>query len=314
MNPKTENLKNQIQERDQKVQEVAKKQENALESLARNLNVDKKVLQNTLMRTAFKECKTTEDFVTAVIVANKYGLNPLLREMYVFPARGGGITPIVSIDGWISLVNRHASFDGVSLVENERDGKLDSITATFYLKDKSQPIVVTEYMAECYDEKKEPWRKWPRRMLRHKAYIQGARVAFGFSGIYDPDEGQRIAEGEEIELTPEQTTVSNDMAGEMPETRTETATEYPEKQPETDRSDTKPAGTITEPQRKKIFACGRDLGMDKTDLDQFVNHFKGKSVSQLSKAEASEVIEYLIKKGPGEQPDMEEREPGSDDE
>ena len=48
MNPKTENLKNQIQERDQKVQEVAKKQENALESLARNLNVDKKVLQNTL--------------------------------------------------------------------------------------------------------------------------------------------------------------------------------------------------------------------------------------------------------------------------
>jgi hypothetical protein len=31
-------------------------------------------------------------------------------------------------------------------------------------------------------------------MLRHKALIQCARVAFGFSGIYDPDEAERIVE------------------------------------------------------------------------------------------------------------------------
>jgi hypothetical protein len=29
-------------------------------------------------------------------------------------------------------------------------------------------------------------------MLRHKSYIQCARVCFGFSGIYDPDEAERI--------------------------------------------------------------------------------------------------------------------------
>jgi hypothetical protein len=33
-------------------------------------------------------------------------------------------------------------------------------------------------------------------MLRHKAMIQAARYAFGFAGIYDPDEAERIAEGE----------------------------------------------------------------------------------------------------------------------
>ena len=33
-------------------------------------------------------------------------------------------------------------------------------------------------------------------MLRHKALIQCARIAFGFAGIYDEDEGQRIREAE----------------------------------------------------------------------------------------------------------------------
>jgi hypothetical protein len=35
-------------------------------------------------------------------------------------------------------------------------------------------------------------------MLRHKAMIQAARVAFGFAGVYDPDEGARILEGEVV--------------------------------------------------------------------------------------------------------------------
>ncbi len=37
-------------------------------------------------------------------------------------------------------------------------------------------------------------------MLRHKALIQGARYAFGFAGIYDEDEGERIKDGEEIDV------------------------------------------------------------------------------------------------------------------
>ncbi|EEW4602325.1 phage recombination protein Bet, partial [Escherichia coli] len=34
----------------------------------------------------------------------------------------------------------------------------------------------------------------PKRMLRHKAMIQCARLAFGFAGIYDNDEAERIVE------------------------------------------------------------------------------------------------------------------------
>ena len=134
-----------------------------------------------------------ETIAAALIVANTYGLNPILKEVYAFPMKGGGVCPIVPIDGWISLVNRRPEHDGVTLVENKNsDGEVESITATFFKKTCERPTFVTEYMKECRDNTKGPWQRWPIRMLRHKAYIQGARVAYGFSGIYDLDEGERI--------------------------------------------------------------------------------------------------------------------------
>lgn len=184
---------------------------NALQKLAARLDLSPAVLQDTLKKTVFSSCSTNEQFVSAVIVANTYGLNPILKEMYAFPSKGGAVIPIVAVDGWVKLVNRQENFDGMELQENFGDGpnksgtKLDSVTAKFYLKNRAHPVVVTEWMEECYDGNKEPWRRWPRRMLRHKAYIQGARLAFGFSGIYDEDEKDRIIEAGgsgEIQETP----------------------------------------------------------------------------------------------------------------
>ncbi|MBX5154601.1 hypothetical protein HJB78_27190 [Rhizobium lentis] len=40
------------------------------------------------------------------------------------------------------------------------------------------------------------------RMLRHKAMIQASRYAFGFSGIYDEDEGSKIAELRDVTPQP----------------------------------------------------------------------------------------------------------------
>jgi len=181
-----------------------KVKKNALDILAARLDLSPAMLTSTLKATAFSLCKDDAQFVSAVVVANTYGLNPLLKEMYAFPSKGGGIIPIVGIDGWIKLVNRQNNYDGVELIENKVEipnksaTTVDSVTAKFYLKDREHPVVVTEYMEECYDGTKEPWKRWPRRMLRHKAYIQGARIAFGFSGIYDEDEKDRIIEAEAV--------------------------------------------------------------------------------------------------------------------
>jgi phage recombination protein Bet len=182
----------------EKTELALKSGKSAIQILADRLHVSKEVLQKTLQTTVFKECKTPEEFVSAVIISNTYGLNPILKEIYAFPSRGG-VIPIVSVDGWISMVNRDKSFNGVELIENlTDDGKFDSVTAKFYLKDADHPVIVTEYLEECKRET-DTWKKYPRRMLRHKAYIQGARVAFGFGGIYDEDEAARIVESQIVE-------------------------------------------------------------------------------------------------------------------
>ena len=46
------------------------------------------------------------------------------------------------------------------------------------------------FMKECM-RNTQPWKQWPARMLRHKAMIQAARIAFSFSGIEDQDEFDR---------------------------------------------------------------------------------------------------------------------------
>jgi len=191
----------------EKALDVIKKR-GALEKLADRLDLSPTKLMETLKATAFKDCKEDAQFIAAVVVANTYGLNPLLREMTAFPGKAGGVVPVVMIDGWISLVNRHPKYNGVELIENmlpedqtNKSGtSLESVTAKFYLKSTDHPVIVTEYMDECFDGSKGPWKQWPRRMLRHKAYIQGARVAFGFSGIYDEDEKDRILAGQAVDV------------------------------------------------------------------------------------------------------------------
>lgn len=158
----------------------------ALQLMASKYNVEPKKLLDTLKNTVFRGA-TDDELMTLVVVSNEYGLNPLLKEIYAFPAKGGGIVPVVSIDGWIRMMNDHPQFDGIDYeFQHADDGKLIACTSVIYRKDRSKPVRVTEYMVECR-RNTEPW-KMEHRMLRHKATIQGARVAFGFSGITDEDE------------------------------------------------------------------------------------------------------------------------------
>ncbi|MEC9244624.1 MAG: recombinase RecT [Pseudomonadota bacterium] len=138
-----------------------------------------------------------EEFAAFLLVAKEYNLNPLTKEIYAFPAKGGGIVPIVSIDGWVNLINSHKALDGIQFdMEHDDKGLLISCTCKIHRKDRSHPVEVTEYLVEC-KRNTEPW-QMQHRMLRHKALIQCARYAFGFSGIYDEDEGAKIAETRDV--------------------------------------------------------------------------------------------------------------------
>ena len=108
------------------------------------------------------------------MVARQYNLNPVTREIYAFPKKGGGIQPIVSVDGWTNLCNSHPAFDGMEFVDTIEKGVVTAITCKIFRKDRTHPISCTEYLAEC-QRGTEPWTRWPRRMLRHKAFMQCAR-------------------------------------------------------------------------------------------------------------------------------------------
>lgn len=145
-------------------------------------------LITTLKQTAFKSREPASDaqLTALLVIANEYGLNPFTKEIYAYPDQHKGIVPVVGVDGWIRIINEHPQFDGL-----EFDATDDAVTCRIYRKDRTRPTVITEYLAEC-KRPTDPWRNMPRRMLRHKALMQCARVAFGFA-FYDDDEARVVA-------------------------------------------------------------------------------------------------------------------------
>jgi phage recombination protein Bet len=177
-----------------------------------NLGVDGRELVETLKETAFRGQVSDSQMAALLIVAEQYGLNPWTKEIYAFPDSKNGIVPVVGVDGWARIINGNSAFDGMEFVQDEQ-----SCTCKIYRKDRSHPTSVTEYMSECRRDNVQPWKTHPRRMLRHKSMIQCARIAFGFGGIYDEDEAERIVQKpQEREINPqpivqpEKPAISND--------------------------------------------------------------------------------------------------------
>lgn len=159
--------------------------------MASRLSVDPDKMMATLKATVFAKA-SNEEMLALVVVANEFGLNPFLKELYAFPAKGGGIVPIVSYDGWNKMLIRQPGFDGIEFeMTDSEDGKPYSCTATIHIKDRGHGVKVTEYYNECY-RNTEPWNNMPRRMLRNRTLCQASRMAFGFAGVKDPDEAADI--------------------------------------------------------------------------------------------------------------------------
>lgn len=173
-------------------------------------NVDPTELEQTLIQTAFKSDKqiTREQMGALLIVASQYKLNPWTKEIYAFPDKNKGIIPVVGVDGWSRIINSNSNLNGIEFVFSDKmvrmnKAKVDCpewVDCLIYRKDRDRPTVVREYLDEVYREPMGqngfagPWQSHPKRFLRHKALIQCARLAFGFVGIYDQDEAERINE------------------------------------------------------------------------------------------------------------------------
>lgn len=166
--------------------------------MAARYGVDADKMLTTLKATAFRGNVTNEQMMALLVVADQYQLNPWTKEIYAFPDKNNGIVPVVGVDGWSRVINSHPQFDGMDFEEGPTDERKipEWIECRMHRKDRSHPVCVKEYFSEVVRDV-GPWKSHPRRMLRHKAMIQCARLAFGFVGVYDEDEAERI-----IDVTP----------------------------------------------------------------------------------------------------------------
>ena len=189
--------------------------------IASRYGVDSAKFFETLKATAFKQrdgsAPTNDQMMVLLVVAEQYNLNPFTREIYAFPDKQNGIIPVVGVDGWSRIINEHSQYDGIEFVYADKKIKMPGakvecpewIECVIYRKDRSRPIRIKEFIDEVYREPFQgqgrngaytvdgPWQTHTKRQLRHKSLIQCSRVAFGFCGIYDQDEAERIREMEQ---------------------------------------------------------------------------------------------------------------------
>jgi len=186
---------------------VMPKRNSLQNKFATRFNIDEQEVMNILKSTAFKQRDnsppvTNEQMTALMIVADQYGLNPFVREIYAYPDKNNGIVPVVGVDGWSRIMNDHPQMNGIEFKYSDETvthkGKNVHVWIECHIsrKDRSKPIVIREFFDEVLRSATFPtaWDSHPKRMHRHKAEIQCARVAFGFAGIFDEDEAERIIE------------------------------------------------------------------------------------------------------------------------
>ena len=157
--------------------------DNLIIQVAQQCSIEPSELQDVLMKTIMPNNTKPENVTAFLAVAKQHNLNPLTREIYAFPAKSGGISVVMSVDGWNKIMNQHPQFDGIEFNHaTDEKGQVVSVTATIYRKDRQRPTVVTEFLSEC-NTGSQPWKQYPSRMLRHAAMKQAIRLAFGLSGV-----------------------------------------------------------------------------------------------------------------------------------
>jgi hypothetical protein len=119
------------------------------------------------------------------------------------------------VGGSARIINQHANFDRMEFSASDKFMELPGAKpcpewteCVMYRKDRSHPIAIREYLDEVYREPftgnkdgrnytvNGPWQTHTKRFLRHKTMIQASRLVFGFVGITDQDEAERILEGQ----------------------------------------------------------------------------------------------------------------------
>jgi hypothetical protein len=119
---------------------------------------------------------------TCLRLIAEYRLNPRADEIDLIQFEEGRWQVFITVNGWAKLINAHPAFCGIEFSEaRELDQGVPLwMGCAIYRTDRVKPIEVKEYFTEMKTEH-IAWQQMPRRMLRHRAMQQCARLAFGIT-------------------------------------------------------------------------------------------------------------------------------------
>src|SRR4029450_8700940 len=89
--------------------------------MARRFGMESGPFEAVLRATVVPPETTREQFAAFLLVAKRYNLDPITREIYAFPTRAGGIQPIVGVDGWLRIINDQPELDGIEFKDQLDD-------------------------------------------------------------------------------------------------------------------------------------------------------------------------------------------------
>ena len=132
-------------------------------------------------------CTNTE-FELLMYMANKYNLDPLLKQIWAVKFGDSPAQIYAGRDGFLEIAHRSGHFDGMETkVEYSEDGRPVSATCIVHRNDMAHPFVVTALFKE-YSTGKNLWVTKPSIMISKCSESMALRKAFSVSGIYAPEE------------------------------------------------------------------------------------------------------------------------------
>jgi phage recombination protein Bet len=120
--------------------------------------------------------------------ANKYNLDPLLREIWCIKY-ADKVNIFTSRDGYLKIAHMSGQLDGISsyTIDDEQGNPVKAVCEV-YRKDMSRPFRAEVKFKEYFNAKNPTWIKYPSAMLIKVAEVFALRRAFSISGLLTVEE------------------------------------------------------------------------------------------------------------------------------
>jgi phage recombination protein Bet len=178
--------------------------------------------QIALVKSMVARGATDEEFKLMCHIANKYGLDPLAKQIWVVKYGTMPASIFTGRDGFLSIAHQTNQFGGMETKVEKVNEPID-VVKTRYNKDRQKITVEVkrdwQYKATCIVKRKDSdsafisevfeeeyttaenlWTSKPRTMIGKVAESQCLRKAFNISGLYSPEE---MPDPEPRDITPE---------------------------------------------------------------------------------------------------------------